>query len=142
MGELRNCPICGKVFIKLGKNLCPDCMEKEEQEYKEVRQYLKENPGASVMEIKEITGIDENKILKWIREGRIDTSSIGPGAALTCKSCGTQITVGNLCLKCAQLLAKEIKTISHGSPGKDEKTQKPMDLTQKGMIVAEKIRKN
>ncbi len=142
MGELRNCPVCGKVFVKMSKNLCPDCIEKEENEFKEVRTYLKDNPGASVGEIAQILSIDEDKILKWVREGRIEASYLGDGMKLTCKRCGQEITIGNLCSKCAQLFARELKSVSQSAPAKEEEAEKPREAKSAGMAVAEKLRKD
>ena len=141
MGELRNCPVCGKVFVKLSKNMCPDCMEQEEQEFELVRKYLKDNPGASVKEISEVTEVEDNKILKWMREGRIDVS-FNVGGGLTCRGCGVEITAGNLCSKCAQNLAKEIKSYSHVSPVKEQEPEKPKESKSHGMFVAEKLRRD
>lgn len=139
MGELRNCPVCGKVFVKLSKNLCPDCIDKEEREFEEVRQYLKDNPGASVGEIFEVTGVEEDKILKWIREGRVE-AYIGKGCVLTCKRCGSDIIAGNLCSKCAQVFAAEIKSASHSVPVGDTEPDKPKEPKGRGMFVAQKLR--
>ncbi|MFA5881145.1 MAG: hypothetical protein WC834_03025 [Eubacteriales bacterium] len=139
MGELRNCPVCGKVFVKLLKNLCPDCIDKEEREFEEVRLYLKDNPGASIGEISEFTGVDEDKILKWMREDRIDVC-VGKGGVLTCKRCGSDIIAGNLCSKCAQVLAAEIKSATHSVPLKDTEPDKPKEPKGRGMFVAQKLR--
>ncbi len=141
MGDLRNCPVCGKVFVKINRNLCPDCIDKEEQEFEEVRKYLKDNPGASVMEIAEVTSVDENKILKWMREGRIDVTFTG-GVGLNCKRCGVQITAGNLCAKCAKALANQFKTISTTPAAKPEEPEKNKDPKAKGMFVAERLRED
>lgn len=138
MGELRNCNICGKVFVRINRNICPDCLDKEEQEFEEVRRYLKENPGASVMEISEITGVHEDKILKWMREGRIDASYRADGR-ITCKRCGTSITAGNLCSKCAQSLATQFKSAAAGT-AKADKPVEAEGAKSKGMFVAERLR--
>jgi len=69
MPDLRNCPICGKVFVKINRNLCPECIEKEEKEFELVRKYLKDNPGASVEEIAEITDVEKNSALDERRPG-------------------------------------------------------------------------
>jgi len=139
MGELRNCPNCGKVFVKINRNLCPDCIQQEERDFEEVRKYLKDYPGASVSEIAEVTGIEENKILKWIREGRLDASYHGTGSAVTCKRCGVSIPLGNLCTKCARELASQIKSISGSRTFKEESDQSK-DSKSTGMFVAERLR--
>lgn len=141
MGELRNCPVCGKVFVKVVKNLCPACVEAEEQEFMEARDYIKNNPGASVEEITTVTKIDEKKILKWLREGRIDYSNRAGGLRPTCKSCGATINVGNLCAKCAKELSNRIHSITASGQGADKPAQEGKDDQSKRMYVANRIRK-
>ncbi len=138
MGELRNCPSCGKVFVKINRNLCPACIDKEEQDFEEVRKFLKEYPGASVPEISQVTGVDEDKILKWIREGRID-ASYRVAAAVTCRRCGASISLGNLCSRCAQELASQIKSISRSRPVAQE-PEEPKESKFSGMFVADRLR--
>ena len=141
MGDLRNCPTCGKVFVKINRNLCPECMEKEEKDYDLARKYLKDNPRASVREISELTGIDGKKILRWIREGRIDVDYAGAGSGLTCKRCGTKISIGNLCSNCIKLLSGQMKSISPSAPSTPtEDPSKAKDSKTKRMFVAERIR--
>lgn len=136
MGELRNCPNCGKVFVKVNRNLCPECIEKEESEFEEVRKYLKDNPGASVDEISEIVGVDEKKILRWMREGRLDVSFAGAGQELTCKRCGAPISLGNLCSSCIKLLSGQMRATA--VPSKPQQEDK--DAKVKRMFVAERHR--
>lgn len=140
MGELKNCPVCGKVFVKVVKNLCPACVEAEEKEFMTVREYIKENPGASVEEISVVTEIDEKKILKWLREGRIEYSSKEAGLKITCKSCGAPISVGNLCINCAKELSDKMHSISRQdkAPVKSDSVEDPLT---KRMFVANRLRK-
>lgn len=140
MGELRNCPICGKVFVKVARNLCPHCLDQEEYEYEEVRKYLKDAPGASVSEISEVTGVNEERLLKWMREGRLEVTLAG--GELTCRSCGARITAGNLCARCAHELAARIKSMSgttHTQSGGTDKAKAP---NSRGMFVADRLKED
>ncbi|MHB9093455.1 MAG: hypothetical protein ACYC21_02185 [Eubacteriales bacterium] len=142
MGDLRNCPVCGKVFVKLNRNLCPECMDKEEFEYEEARKYLKDNPGASIEEISELTGIDEKKIMRWVREGRIDVNYDGVSPGVTCKRCGASISLGNLCSNCIRLLSGQMKSAATSSkPAAGAEPDKDKDSKTKGMFVADRLRK-
>lgn len=140
MGELRNCPICGKIFIKVVRNICPDCLDQEEREYEEVRKYLKDAPGASVSEVSEVTGVSEDRVLKWMREGRLDVALTVGG--LTCRSCGAPITAGNLCVRCAHELAARIKSMSGTSHTQTSQTDRAKDPKARGMFVADRIRED
>lgn len=142
MPDLRNCPACGKVFVKISKNLCPDCIEKEEKEYEVVRKYLKDNPGASVEEISEITGIDEKKILRWMREGRIDVEYSEGETGLACKRCGASISLGNLCANCINLLSGQMKSAASSIPPAETAASKTKDTKERRMFVANRLKKD
>lgn len=143
MSELRNCPVCGKIFVKLVRNLCPDCIENEEQEFFQVREYLKDNAGASVEDITGYTGINEKKVLRWMREGRIEYTLHYGGASLTCDSCDAEINVGHLCAKCASNLANKLNSISKAKLGDKlpHKSSGSQDESKSGrMFVANRLR--
>ncbi len=139
MGDLRNCPECGKVFVKINKNLCPDCIEKEENEFEEVRKYLKDNPKASVEEIVEITGVEEKKVLRWMREGRVDVSFSDGSSGLTCKSCGARIKTGNFCSSCAKALSAQMKGAAGQRTIRQEEPEKEKEK-RRGMYTADRLR--
>lgn len=126
MGELRNCPQCGKVFMYMVRNLCPACIELEEQQYEDVRTYLRKNPGAQVEQIVEDTGVDEAKVMRWLRDGRLEVADAGGRPVLTCQRCGRRVEKGTLCPTCMQVLAQEIKAAKgpHGRPATG--TDKPV----------------
>ena len=69
--ELANCKRCGKVFIVAFEPYCRDCLEVEEELFREVRDYLYSNPGSDVSCVSKATGVPVNKILEYIRSGRI-----------------------------------------------------------------------
>ena len=118
MGELRNCPQCGKVFMYMVRNLCPACIDLEEKQYEEVKDYLRKTPGAQLEQIVEDTGVDESKILRWMREGRLVVADTGGRPVLVCQRCGRQVARGNLCTKCTQFLTDEINA-TKGLNGKE-----------------------
>jgi flagellar operon protein (TIGR03826 family) len=114
MGELRNCPQCGKVFMYMVRNLCPACIDLEEKQYEEVKDYLQKNPGAQIEQIVEDTGVDESKVLRWMRDGRLVVADTGGRPVLVCQRCGRQVERGSLCPKCAQFLTEEINATKGG----------------------------
>lgn len=141
MGELKNCPVCGKVFVKVVRNLCPECVEAEEREFTEVRDYIKDRPGASVDEIVNVTGIEEKKILRWMREGRIEYSVKGQ-IGLTCHSCGAPITIGEICNKCSKELSGRLNSISKGMFGAPKTESTNQDAKSRRMYGAYGTRKD
>lgn len=109
MAELRNCPQCGRLFAYQGRNLCKKCQEEEENEYLIVRRYVRDNPGATIFEVSEATGVEEEKILNFLREGRLQSK--GLAAVLECERCGKKITAGRFCAQCIKEMEKEIKSV-------------------------------
>ncbi|SHH09682.1 flagellar operon protein TIGR03826 [Thermosyntropha lipolytica DSM 11003] len=118
MAELRNCPRCGRLFAYQGRNLCKRCQEEDENEYLLVRRYVRDNPGATIFEVSEATGVEEEKILQYLREGRLQSK--GLVAALECERCGRKITAGRYCPQCLKELESQIKSVV-----KDSGVKKP-----------------
>ena len=52
--DLRNCPQCGKVFNFIRTNLCPECQEKDEQAFREIRKYITQHPGLLLLRLVKI----------------------------------------------------------------------------------------
>ena len=92
--DLKNCVECGRTFAsKDGEKLCKRCLDKKvEDDFKKVRDYLYDHPGADISDVSEHTGVEEkNSILK-------------------CKSCGKPIKSGRLCEECKKIeFAKSLK---------------------------------
>lgn len=109
MPELRNCPECGRVFAYVGKNLCHKCIEKEEEEFRVVRTYVREHPGATIIETSEETGVDEETILIFLREGRLISRGLKASADIRCERCGVVIEDGHYCRACLAELDGQFK---------------------------------
>ena len=115
--SVMNCHKCGRAFSQLGGvPLCPACVKIEEQLFEEVKDYLRDNPGATMTEITEETGASAKKILRYIREGRLEPSK-GIQGEITCDRCGVTIGKGKFCDKCANRLGAAIKGIAPGAEG-------------------------
>ena len=107
--SIRNCPECGKLFEFLFKNLCPDCINKEDGEFEAIVAYLRENPGVGISEISEATGIGVNRIVKMLKSGRlIAVCERHDIVLLTCERCGKPIAEGQFCLQCRGFMSKAL----------------------------------
>ncbi|MBC9784470.1 flagellar protein [Heliobacterium chlorum] len=107
--NVKNCPRCNRIFIPQGgRRICPVCVREEEEKYEKVREYLREYPGATLLEVVNATGVDEDTILQYIKEGRIEASDF-QDAAIECERCRTPISSGRLCAKCQGDLARELQ---------------------------------
>lgn len=109
MPELRNCIRCGKVFAYTYNPVCNKCLEQEEEEFKRVKEYIYENPGSTVFEVSEATGVSVEKIMKFLREERLELSSENANLLLECESCGRPIKSGRYCEECKNQIASEMK---------------------------------
>ncbi len=125
--DLRNCPKCGKLFAFTTRNMCPDCIKEEDDEFALVREYINEHIEATIDEVSEATGISTSKILKFLKEGRLMISPSNINIVIRCEMCDEPILTGRYCKKCAEKFAKGFK----GSAYKEEIKNEPM---QKGRM--------
>ncbi|UFT98552.1 hypothetical protein KO561_15310 [Radiobacillus kanasensis] len=110
MAELINCPRCDKLFVKGFRDICPDCYKEEEKAFQTVYAYMKQrkNREATVLDIVEGTGVEEELILKFVKEKRLRTS-LFPRLAYKCERCDREITEGNLCTNCSSELLGDLE---------------------------------
>lgn len=106
--DVRNCKSCGKLYNYFGgQPYCPTCLSKLDDTFKEVKEYLYENPNTGIQEISEKFNIGIPIIHRWVREERLafsDNSSIG----IACENCGVTIKTGRFCKKCKDTLANSL----------------------------------
>jgi len=107
--EMRNCPQCGKIFAYVRTNLCPACVQKDEEEFRKVRTYIAKNPGVDLVTVSEETGVDEDKIVRYLKEGRILNASQNTKIKIECELCGTLIPQGRYCKPCSDKLTAGLK---------------------------------
>lgn len=105
---LANCVRCKKVFDKTTTPICGACLQKEEENYELVYQYLKENPNKSVTEISAATEVSEKLILKFFRDGRFVDVVSSDYKVLRCEKCGVDIESGIYCASCKMTMGKDI----------------------------------
>ena len=108
--NVRNCAMCNKMFKYKGSPLCPSCIQKADDAYVTVRDYLYENPHAGIAEVNEGTEVDEKLILHLIRSGRV-TFSADADTGIHCSSCGRPIARGTLCDRCAKQMSDTLKSV-------------------------------
>ena len=109
--EVKNCKDCGRLFNYMGgAPLCDGCRKKLEQKFQEVKQYLDENPNASVNQVSEDNDVSVKQIKQWIREERLEFTEDSP-IKLPCENCGTMIRAGKYCEKCKAAMAKNLSSV-------------------------------
>ncbi len=103
MGELKNCKKCGRMFSSVnGQLFCSKCKSSDEEDFRVVREYVYDNPDSTVSDVHEATDVAEEKILKFLRQGRLMLK--GDGVGLECERCGKSVSSGRFCDKCAHEL--------------------------------------
>lgn len=109
--DVRNCKDCGKIFNYLnGAPLCPACMKKLDDKYSIVKEYIYDNPGASIQQVSEENGVSVGQLKKWVREERLafsEDSLVG----LECENCGTMIRTGRFCSRCKDSMLNKLGNI-------------------------------
>lgn len=112
MAEPRNCRRCGKIFTYAGgMPICSECIKKDEEDFNKIREYLYENPKATIIQIAEALEIPLEKIMRYLREGRLETAN-ATGLKLECERCGKSINVGRFCSDCTEKLQGSLKTLA------------------------------
>lgn len=109
MGELDNCKNCDKLFVRTTSDVCPDCLKQEEKKFQIVYTFMRKrvNRQATVQQIVEGTGVEEELILKFVKERRLRASQF-PNLAYPCEKCGAMIQDGKLCSDCSQEIANDL----------------------------------
>ncbi|QOV10503.1 TIGR03826 family flagellar region protein [Viridibacillus arvi] len=110
MGELRSCPKCGDFYNYTGiREVCGKCAQEEEKMYEDVYRFLRkrDNRSATIEQIVDATGVEEDLLHKWVRKGRLQPAMF-PNLGYPCDSCGALTTKGKLCNNCQTELKSEL----------------------------------
>ena len=116
MPELINCRKCGKMFTynAIGPKVCNKCKADEENEFKVIKEYLYENPGATITEVSHALNITTVTLRRYLKEGRLEIVSTGGEAnmLLDCEKCGKSIRTGRYCDECERELSRGLSSVS------------------------------
>lgn len=130
--ELKNCENCGAVFVDPVRDICRDCYYKEEEAYQKVYRFLteKKNREATIQEIAKATGVEEELIIKFMKQKRLRASEF-PKLSYPCEKCGVPIVEGRLCESCARNLERDFSMHFEAERIREErkKLQEPVYYT-------------
>lgn len=98
-----NCGRCGKLVISETSSICPDCIDAEEREFNTIKEYLNENPLATVFQVSVSLNVPIRNIKRYLRENKLEVIERGnqKNDFLRCLKCGEPIHCGCYCTKCA-----------------------------------------
>lgn len=115
LGGMKNCNSCGKVFVGNGP-ICSDCIKLEEKTFEDVHRFLRDNPNSTTKDIAAALDVDEELIIKFLKQGRIQTSD-QESASGSCSKCGATIERGTYCMKCILSMKEQISGASNTLEG-------------------------
>ncbi len=103
--SLANCKHCGKLFNQFELNICPECIQQEEDLLSLTQDFLRDNPKIPqqlLLDALETQGVTPNLISKWVESRRIVlTKDEDEQSILRCSSCGRPVKEGEpLCKTC------------------------------------------
>ncbi len=102
--EVKSCKMCKRLFNYIGgRPICPKCASDLEDKFQGVKQYVIDNPSASISQVSEDNEIPISQIKQWIREERLSFSKDSV-VGIECESCGTMIKTGRFCDVCKNKL--------------------------------------
>ncbi len=108
--DVRPCKNCKRLFNYLsGPAICSACREKLEEKFQEVKNYIRENPTASLQDVSEANDVTVKQLKTWVREERLTFSDDSP-VGIECMNCGAMIKCGKYCDACK---SKMINTLHH-----------------------------
>lgn len=110
-GGLQSCLRCGNMFLYsgIGKCICEGCKQVDEEEFQLVKNFLYENPLATIMDASQETGVRVIRIRNYLKDGRLVIADNSP-IFINCETCGTSIKYGRLCRSCADSMSSEMKS--------------------------------
>lgn len=128
MPDVRNCRRCGKIFNYIGgPPICPVCKQADEEDFKRVKQYLYDNPGATISQVSTELEVSVEKIKRFLREGRLEIVNDDGNFILECERCGKAIKSGRFCNDCERDMTRELQEtagkISNSSTANSKRLQ-------------------
>lgn len=129
--DVRNCSRCNKLFNYVaGPNICPNCRKSIDEQFKEVRLFIRKNPKAGIGEVAEANEVDIKQIRQWIREERLsfsEDSAIG----IECEACGKTIRTGKYCDACKADLVNNLGSAYRKTEVKEDNPYESKETSNK-----------
>lgn len=126
--NVANCPHCGKIFVKGFNDICSNCVKEINQQYEKCVKYLRENRGATINELSEVTEVTMKQITKFIREGRISIIN-APNLSYPCEVCGTLIRDNMICESCRSKLVKDVRNNAEDERRNEDRKKQDNNIT-------------
>lgn len=104
------CQRCKRMFYYsgFGHIYCDYCKRADTRDFDKVKDYILENPGATMLEVADQTGVLMKFIEIYLREGRLEIPENSP-IFIKCEMCKKDIRFGRVCPECAEKLTQKKK---------------------------------
>lgn len=123
--EVRNCKECGKIFNFIeGAPMCPACVKKLNEKYEQVKEYVYDNPGATINQVAEDNEVSVQQIKRWIREEKLEFSEHSE-IGIECEKCGAMIKTGRFCKNCKKRMENTFGNMYAQPKAPEPKRKKP-----------------
>ena len=108
-GQLDNCIVCGRLFLKDHSDSCLNCYLEIEQDFKNVADFLEieQNRYATIEEVSEGTKVSVKQITDFLRDGLIFSEDY-PNLGYGCAHCDKLIKRQLLCNECFIQFSTEV----------------------------------
>ena len=127
--RLVTCRDCGAVMVQLTRDICAKCIQKEEEFFNEIREYLRDNPGATVYQVAEALKQDLSKVEEIASSGRLERC--GVSLLHECQTCGKVIESGIICKDCKQDIKHQVGDLKKKVTAKPEPEPETSDDKKK-----------
>lgn len=107
--DVRPCRRCKRLFNYIsGQPICPECRDILEKKFVVVKEYIRENPRATMQEISDDNEVPVSQLKQWVREERLSFSENSP-VGLDCEKCGAMIRTGRYCANCKDKMTQTLR---------------------------------
>jgi flagellar operon protein (TIGR03826 family) len=135
--EVQNCPNCNNIFRKTTWPICQDCKNEMENELSKCTEFIRRNRQTTTSQLVEHTGVSEQNITKYIREGKINISDV-PNLSYPCDLCEANIRNGNLCHNCRVKINTDIDKMKRQE---DQDREKLINENQASFKIKDRLNK-
>lgn len=96
---IANCKRCESLFNKVLHDICPNCLQEDQERFEQVRDYLKDNRYAKLVDIVRDTHVLIEEITDMIEQGKLVLVDF-PNLTIECQGCGLPTQDGAYCSTC------------------------------------------
>lgn len=102
-----NCKRCGRIYNRIRRDICVNCIADEDTAFQTVRKYLRGHRDATMENVVAGTGVELDLIVDMIRDGRIILRD-NPNLTYECDRCSKPTQSGRYCTRCTQELTANL----------------------------------